>query len=50
MKKQQIKNLQLNKKSISNLKKTSVKGGTSGLACYSIYFMPSICFDHCQEK
>ncbi len=50
MKKRELKNLTLNKKSISNLKQTTVKGGTSGLPCLSIYFMASICFDHCQEK
>ncbi|WP_156169058.1 hypothetical protein [Kordia jejudonensis] len=50
MKKKKINNLELNKKSISNLKNTTVKGGTSGLPCLSIYFMESICFDHCKEK
>ncbi|MBC8754724.1 hypothetical protein H2O64_08585 [Kordia sp. YSTF-M3] len=50
MKKQKINNLELNKKSISNLKITEINGGTSGLPCYSLYFMASICFDHCQEN
>ncbi|WP_420574251.1 hypothetical protein [Kordia sp.] len=50
MKKQKIQNLELNKKVVSNLKTTNIKGGASGLPCLSLFYMESICFDHCQER